>query len=53
MPGAMHFGPFLGGLFAAADFVAHLRVEDLRAAAGQGAEPRFAQKFQRRYDLAV
>src|SRR5215211_7338743 len=50
MPGAMHFRPFLGGFFAAADFVADLRIKYLRAAAGQRAEAFCAQKFQRRYD---
>src|SRR5438034_8825300 len=47
VPGTMDIQPFGGSLFAAADLVAHDRIENLRAAAGDGAEARFAQGLQR------
>src|SRR5215472_8910138 len=50
MPGAMHIQPFRGSFFAAANFIAHNRIENLRAAAGDGAEAGFTQSFQRIVD---
>lgn len=47
MPGAMHFEPFGGGFLAAANLVAHDRIEDLSATPGDRTKPGFAQDFQR------
>src|SRR5438067_3530798 len=48
VPGAVNVEPFLGALFAAANFVAHLGIEYFGAAAGKGAE---AGVFQNRESL--
>src|SRR5882724_3778536 len=42
----MNVEPFRGGFFAAADFITDGRVENLRAAASDRAEPNRAQSFQ-------
>ena len=47
MPGAMHVEPFRGGFLAAANLVAHNRVENLGAPPGDRTKPGFAQNFQR------
>src|SRR5512133_962055 len=47
MPGAMHIEPFGGGFLAAANLVAHDRVENLGATPGDRTKPGFAQNFQR------
>src|SRR5438876_10853022 len=46
MPGAMHVQPFGCGLLATADLIAHARIENLRATAGDRAESFLAQRFQ-------
>jgi len=43
MPDAMHIEPFLRALFPPADFIAHFRIENLRAAAGESAQAGLAQ----------
>ena len=50
VPGAMHLQPLLGRLLPAADLVAHCRIENLRAAAGDRAQPRLAQHLERLAD---
>src|SRR5438876_23427 len=47
MPDAMDIDPFLGGLLAATNLIAHLAVENLRAAAGERTQPRLAQNRER------
>ena len=47
MPGAMHVEPFRGGFLAAANLIAHDRVENLGATPGDRTKPGFAQNFQR------
>src|SRR4029077_11200022 len=47
MPGAMHVEPFGGGFLAAADLVAHDRIENLGATAGDRTKPGFAENFER------
>ena len=42
----MNVEPFRGDFFAAADFIADNRIENLRAAARDRAEPGCAQNFQ-------
>src|SRR2546430_8900926 len=42
----MHIEPFGGGFFAAADLIAHDRIENLGATAGDRPETGFAQRFQ-------
>src|SRR5262245_49239349 len=44
VPNTMNVEPFLGGFFAATDFVAHFRIENFGAATGDGAESVFTQK---------
>src|SRR5215468_46184 len=46
MPSPMNIEPFRGGFFAAAYLVTHRRIENLRAAAGDRAQPRRAQSLQ-------
>src|ERR1044072_2953626 len=46
MPRPMDFKPFSGGFFAAADFIAHGRIENLRPAPSDRAEANRAQSFQ-------
>ena len=47
MPRAMHVEPFGSGFLAAADLVAHHRIEYLGATPGDRAKSSFAQNFQR------
>ena len=47
MPGAMDVEPFGGGFLAVADLIAHDRVENLGATAGDRTKSGFAQNFQR------
>src|SRR5215475_4946937 len=47
MPSAVHVEPFGGGFLAAADLVAHDRIENLRATASDRTKARFAKNFQR------
>src|SRR5215469_17135206 len=47
MPGPMHIKPFGRCFFAATDLVAHNRIENLRAAAGDRVKAGFAQSLQR------
>ena len=53
VPGAMDFEPFLRAFFAAADFVAHSRIENLRAATGHGTETSIAQSLERLRESTV
>src|SRR5438876_11167520 len=47
MPHAVYIQPFGGGFFAATNLIAHDRVENFRAAAGDRTETGFAQSLQR------
>ena len=47
VPDAMHIEPFFGALFPPADFIAHFRIENLRAAAGESAQASLAQNRER------
>src|SRR6266542_471599 len=46
VPGAMHIQPFSGSFLAAANLIAHNRIENLRPAASDRAKPRFAKNSQ-------
>src|SRR5215831_17198656 len=47
MPGAMHVDPFSGRFLSAADLVAHDRIENLGATAGDRTKPCFTENLQR------
>src|SRR5215471_5890341 len=46
MPSAVHVEPFRSGFLAAADLVAHSRIENLGAAPGDRTKPGFAQNLK-------
>src|SRR5437660_11137818 len=46
VPGSVNVEPFSGSFFAAADFIAHNRIENLRATTGDRTETSGAQSLQ-------